>query len=139
MYGSLYDFFLSQIIYARLGRELCYVGDYEDEVICDADDPTGHCGGGGVCGTFYRLFESFPVSQGFFSQFRDLPLDELRYFDAMVVIAAAVDVVVVVFAATAFIVGVGADSVAVASCFLFLVSCFCFCCFCWCWYREGVV
>lgn len=77
MYGNCL-----QIIYARIGEELCFIGS-PPPVSAAAAPAAGEEEDGpdrfeGVSDTFYRLFESYPSSKGFFAQFRDLPLDELR-------------------------------------------------------------
>ncbi len=53
-----------QVIYARLGEELCYVGGRPD--------------GEGVVNAFLTLFETFPESRGLFQKFRHLPIEKLR-------------------------------------------------------------
>jgi hypothetical protein len=56
------------LIYAELGQTLCYVGEAGGQ----------QENSGGMAETFLRLFEEYPQSQQFFSDFNGTPIEALR-------------------------------------------------------------
>ena len=70
-----------KVIISELGQSLCYVGGLGSTPPEMARSEPGHqsiVSAMGVSAAFIRLFEEYPQSREFFTQFKDTPIEEIQ-------------------------------------------------------------
>ena len=79
-----------KIVISELGQSLCYVGGSSPSTEMSQDYPGGRSDDAirarsksfvssmGVSAAFIRLFEEYPQSRDFFTQFKDTPIEEIQ-------------------------------------------------------------